>query len=133
MCGPFFSVMPFPSTDLYTFSHVRYTPHASWAEPGGDKSPHEVLQELRPTSQFDRMARDATRYLPCLAGAAYERSLWEVKTILPVNDADDGRPILFKRDVGWPGFHCVLGGKIDNVDDVLQRIGGPAGPLGEVA
>lgn len=27
MCGPFFSVMPFPSAGLHSFSHVRYTPH----------------------------------------------------------------------------------------------------------
>ena len=33
MCGPFFSCMPFPSAGLHTLSHVRYTPHAGWAEP----------------------------------------------------------------------------------------------------
>ncbi|MFT4271317.1 MAG: FAD-dependent oxidoreductase [Pantoea sp.] len=27
MCGPFFSVMPFPSAQLHSFSHVRYTLH----------------------------------------------------------------------------------------------------------
>lgn len=27
MCGPFFSIMPFPSKGLHTLSHVRYTPH----------------------------------------------------------------------------------------------------------
>lgn len=27
MCGPFFSVMPFPSVGLHSFSHVRYTHH----------------------------------------------------------------------------------------------------------
>lgn len=35
MCGPFFSVMPFPSVQmnghyLHSFSHVRYTPHYEW-------------------------------------------------------------------------------------------------------
>lgn len=35
MCGPFFSVMPFPSVMhngqvVHSFSHVRYTPHYEW-------------------------------------------------------------------------------------------------------
>ncbi|MFA6584459.1 MAG: FAD-dependent oxidoreductase, partial [Elusimicrobiaceae bacterium] len=34
MCGPFFSVMPFPPAGLHSFSHVRYTPHYEWAEGG---------------------------------------------------------------------------------------------------
>lgn len=29
MCGPFFSVMPFPSMPFHSFSHVRYTPPLS--------------------------------------------------------------------------------------------------------
>ena len=29
MCGPFFSVVPFPPRGLHSFSHVRYTPIAS--------------------------------------------------------------------------------------------------------
>ena len=32
MDGPFFSLMPFPSAELHTLSHVRYTPHISWIE-----------------------------------------------------------------------------------------------------
>src|SRR5262249_1124228 len=35
MCGPFFSVMPFPPRGLHSLSHVRYTPHAAWQEGGG--------------------------------------------------------------------------------------------------
>ena len=30
MCGPFFSIMPFPDRNLHSFSHVRYTPHYEW-------------------------------------------------------------------------------------------------------
>src|SRR3972149_3318818 len=30
MCGPFFSIMPFPPRGLHTLSHVRYTPHCDW-------------------------------------------------------------------------------------------------------
>ena len=49
-------------------------------------------------------------------------SLWEVKTVLPKNDEDDGRPILFVRDAGYPNLSCVMGSKIDNVYDVLDLI-----------
>ena len=43
MCGPFFSLMPFPAAGLQTLSHVRYTPHFAWLErdhagPGSDSS-----------------------------------------------------------------------------------------------
>jgi hypothetical protein len=35
MCGPFFSVMPFPPRGLHTLSHVRYTPHEAWSDAAG--------------------------------------------------------------------------------------------------
>lgn len=123
MCGPFFSCMPFPSEDLHTLSHVRYTPHASWAEPnphGG--TPDDAFASVARQTAFDRMRRDAARFLPALAKAEYVRSLWEVKTVLPVNEADDGRPILFRPDAGLPNYHLVLGAKIDNAFDVIDRI-----------
>jgi glycine/D-amino acid oxidase-like deaminating enzyme len=123
MCGPFFSLMPFPSTSWHTLSHVRYTPHASWGELGPDgPSPHEVLEQVAKQTGFERMRRDAARYMPCLDGLSYQRSLWEVKTVLPVNDNDDGRPILFQTHVGVRNLHCVLGAKIDNVYDILEQI-----------
>ena len=34
MDGPFFSCMPYPSEGLYSLTHVRYTPHESWANDG---------------------------------------------------------------------------------------------------
>jgi len=37
MCGPFFSVMPFPPRGAHTLSHVRYTPHYAWG--AGEKAP----------------------------------------------------------------------------------------------
>jgi glycine/D-amino acid oxidase-like deaminating enzyme len=123
MCGPFFSCMPFPSTDYHTLSHVRYTPHAAWAEPSpGGGTPDEAFAAVPRATAFDRMRRDAARFVPSLAGAEYVRSLWEVKTVLPVNDADDGRPILFRPDAGLANYHLVLGAKLDNVFDVLDRI-----------
>jgi glycine/D-amino acid oxidase-like deaminating enzyme len=125
MCGPFFSLMPFPAQGLATLSHVSYTPHYAWAEePGAPK--HVGHRPAFPLpSHFDRMWRDAARYLPALRQARHAGSLWEVKTILPQSDVSDSRPILFKRDAELPGVISLLGGKIDNIydlDDVLAAV-----------
>ena len=37
MCGPFFSVMPFPPLALHSLSHVSFTPHYSWSELPSDR------------------------------------------------------------------------------------------------
>lgn len=123
MCGPFFSVMPFPPAGLHTLSHVRYTPHGSWVERDRrGPMPHQVFEAVPKQTHFEHMRRDAAHYVPLLAEARYERSLWEIKTVLPVNEADDGRPILFQTHVGLRNCHCVLGAKIDNIYDVLEQI-----------
>ncbi len=121
MDGPYFSAMPFPARGLHTLSHVRYTPHLHWLdEPGLD--PYERLARYPRHSRVDRMLRDAARYLPAMAGAQHLDSLWEVKTVLLKNESDDGRPILFERSARLPGLVSVLGGKIDNIYDVLERL-----------
>lgn len=125
MCGPFFSLMPFPARGLTTLSHVSYTPHYSWTEqPDAAGDGHEPVFPL--ASRFDRMRRDAMRYMPCLAAAAYRGSLWEVKTILPQSDANDSRPILFKPDEAHPNVVSLLGGKIDNIYDLDELLAGHA-------
>lgn len=117
MCGPFFSVMPFPPRGLHSFSHVSYTPHYEWRErPGQENRPHTPRFPLR--SNFDRMLRDAIRYVPALAGCVYEGSLWETKTVLPSSERDDSRPIMFVRSSEMPNVISILGGKIDNVFDI---------------
>jgi glycine/D-amino acid oxidase-like deaminating enzyme len=123
MDGPFFSLMPFPARDLHTLSHVRYTPHMHWQDRQGE-SPYIRLAGYERGSRGDRMVRDAGRYLPVLARAHQVDSLFEVKTILAKNEADDGRPILFERHAGLPGCYSVLGGKIDNIYDVLEKLDG---------
>ncbi len=117
MCGPFFSVMPFPPSGRHSFSHVRYTPHTAW----NDEADTAVRTAPRP-SAWNHMRKDAARYIPMLAECRYESSMWEVKALLPRSESDDSRPILFRPDHGLPGLHCVLGGKIDNVYDVLAAI-----------
>ena len=68
---------------------------------------------------MDRMIRDAARYMPGLTEAVRKDSLFEVKTVLVKNETDDGRPILFEKSEALPGFYSVLGGKIDNIYDIV--------------
>ena len=124
MCGPFFSVMPFPAVGLHSFSHVRYTPHYEWSEGMGsdhDNTVHRQISAQR-HSAWRYMQKDAARYLPLLEECRYHSSLWEVKTILPRSECDDSRPILFLPNHRLIGFHCIMGGKIDNVYDVVEAI-----------
>jgi glycine/D-amino acid oxidase-like deaminating enzyme len=123
MCGPFFSCMPFPSRGVHSLSHVRYTPHASWQDGGGGVvDAHRLLADSRLRSRVSLMVRDAARYLPAIADCRPVDSLWEVKTVLPASERDDGRPIYLEHDVGLPGLTCVLAAKIDNVFDLLDAV-----------
>lgn len=121
MDGPFFSMMPFPARGLHTLSHVRYTPHMHWNDQRGI-DPYQKLNDYERATRVDRMVRDVVRYLPAIQDAKYVDSLFEVKTILVKNEGDDGRPILFEKHLELPGCYSVLGGKIDNIYDVLEKL-----------
>ena len=121
MDGPFFSMMPFPARGLHTLSHVRYTPHLSWVD-APQLDPYHKMDQYARDTRVDRMIRDVGRYMPAVFDAQYVESLFEVKTILVKNEDDDGRPILFERDAGIPGCYSILGGKIDNIYDVLEKL-----------
>jgi glycine/D-amino acid oxidase-like deaminating enzyme len=124
MCGPFFSFMPFPSLGLTTLSHVRYTPHAHWFEneKTGATNPYHIFNSIKKNSHFEMMVADASRYMPALRRAAHKDSLWTIKTLLPLSEVDDGRPILFQPDTKLPSVIHVMGGKIDNIFDVENEI-----------
>ncbi len=126
MCGPFFSFMPYPAEGLTSLSHVRYTPHAEWYESvdGDDpaEDPYERFQRVIKKTNYQYMVADAARFMPALAGCEYSKSIWEVKTLLPKSEADDGRPILFRRDGASPNLVHVMGGKIDNIFDVGEEL-----------
>ena len=124
MCGPFFSVMPFPPAGLHSFSHVRYTPHYEWrdSEDSIYEDAHAKHISAQRNSAWRYMQKDAARYIPILSECTYQRSIWEVKTILPRSESDDSRPILFMPNHGMRGFHCIMGGKIDNVYDAVEAI-----------
>ena len=121
MDGPFFSLMPFPARGLHTLSHVRYTPHLHWNDEKG-LDPYEKLRLYERDTRVDRMIRDVGRYIPEVLKAQHKDSLFEVKTILVKNEGDDGRPILFEKHAELPGCFSVLGGKIDNIYDVLEKL-----------
>lgn len=130
MDGPFFSLMPFPARRLHSLSHVRYTPHLHWYDEP-DTDPYRKLGDYERESRVDRMLRDACRYLPALAGAKAVDSLYEIKTVLAKSEGDDGRPILFERHTNLPGCYSVLGGKIDNIFDVLEMLDAEKFPTDE--
>ena len=115
MDGPFFSTMPFPAEACHSLSHVRYTPHAAWTSHDGE-SPRPAK------SHATFMLRDAARFLPCLLRARYRRSLFELKAVLTRNEGDDGRPILFEQSPLSPRIVSILGGKFDNIYDILSLI-----------
>jgi glycine/D-amino acid oxidase-like deaminating enzyme len=123
MDGPFFSTMPFPARGLHTLSHVRYTPHGAWVEdPLTSPNPYEVLAGYGKQSRAAQMMLDAARYMPGLRKCRVVDSLFEVKTLLMRNEVDDGRPILIERSSGPRVVYSVLGGKLDNVYDVIEKL-----------
>lgn len=121
MDGAFFSMMPFPARGLHTLSHVRYTPHFSW-EDTPSKDPYTILEAYPKESRANRMIRDVARYLPSITDAIHKDSIFEVKTILMKNEGNDGRPILFEKSKQLPGLYSILGGKIDNIYDIFERL-----------
>ncbi len=129
MCGPFFSITPWPAMGSHVLSHVRYTPHAAWlsSDRGDSADGATAGPPLGAATRVSAMIADARRFLPCMAESKYRRSLWAVKTVLPLNEVDDGRPILLHRDPLSPGLVSVMGSKIDNVYDILEMLDRPTG------
>jgi glycine/D-amino acid oxidase-like deaminating enzyme len=122
MDGPFFSCMPYPAQDLYSLTHVRYTPHESWTDEAHTRADRILSPEQLPRSRAAHMIKDGQRYLPSLAHARYEKSLFEVKTILVKNEHDDGRPILYQQKPMNSRVVSILGAKIDNIYDLFDLI-----------
>lgn len=125
MCGPFFSLMPFPTRNCYSLSHVRYTPHYEWYDNVNANnyiSPLNIYDLDQKQTAFKEMQLDSQRYLPAISKCNYIDSIWEVKTVLPLSEISDSRPILFKMNYIYKNYHCIMGGKLDNVYDVITII-----------
>ena len=133
MDGEFFSLMPFPARGLHSLTHVRHTHHVSWVENSQSAQPVNPLlilenylrahpQGMAGRSRGPWMIRDAQRFVPCIQNVKVVESLMEVKTLMTKTAVDDARPILFHRDAAMPGLVSIMGGKIDNIFDVLTYI-----------
>ncbi len=123
MDGPFFSIMPFPARGLHSLSHVRYTPHFAWTSKDQPRAlPYDVLDAYDKPSRAGYMIRDAARYMPCVGRCVWRQSIFELKTLLLMSETNDGRPIFFETHSNAPGVHSVLGGKMDNIFDVLETL-----------
>jgi|SRR5882724_554320 len=118
--GPFFSFMPFPAKGLHTIHHVRYTPHATRSN--NEETESLSYQKSINNSRFIYMLKDAKRYIPIIDKLDYKESLYEIKTVLEQTEFTDARPILFRKDYGIKNFYIVLGGKIDNIYDVIDEL-----------
>ncbi len=124
MDGPFFSVMPFPARGLHSLSHVRYTPHYYWQDEinGSLIDAHQHFLHATPVSRHVHMIKDAQRYIPVMQDCEYQESLWEIKTVLPQSEVDDSRPILFRRCNELYNTYSIMGGKIDNIFDIREKL-----------
>lgn len=119
LSGPFFSLTPSPSTPHHALSHTRFAPHAGWGDLGPDApTPDEILAKVAHQTGFERMRREATRYIPCLGDLRYQRSFWEVKSFPLDRDAS----FAFQSHAGCRNLHAVLGTRIDCVYDLLDRV-----------
>jgi len=122
MCGPFFSLMPFPSTGLHSLSHVRYTPRFSCQ---GSFQALTEKERASLKSRFSHMLHDSSRFVPEMKELKYVQSFWAMKALLPQTESSDGRPIYFRPSSPDKSIINVLGGKIDNIfdlsDDLLAK------------
>lgn len=122
MDGPFFSITRFPAEICHCLTHVRYTPHSFTTDTRGHSDPRAQLRTALPQTRAHFMVADGARYLPCLREVVYRKSLFEIKTVLMRREIDDGRPILLRREPRFGNLISVLGGKIDNIYDVLELL-----------
>lgn len=122
MDGPFLSSMPYPSDGLHSLTHVRYTPHYSWTDRTVHHSPYAIFENSAVESKHRFMMLDGARYVPSLADAEWVRSIYDVKTVLLKNEADDGRPILYQQLPYESRITSILGGKIDNIYDLFDVV-----------
>lgn len=121
MDGPFFSILPTEKKNILSLSHVRYTPHFSWGDQK-NLDPYALLSDYQKDSHFSRMFRAAQKWIPSIREELYINSQFEIKTLLEKNELDDGRPILFERDRNLKNVFYILGSKIDNIYDALEKI-----------
>jgi len=105
--GPFFSLMPYPSENLHTLSHVLHTKHYNW-----DDSNNILGERIIPESNCKCMIQDSAKYIPDLLLSDYVKSIYEIKT-RGVSLKNQKVPFIASHEID--GLYSVLGGKMDNV------------------
>lgn len=119
MDGPFFSLYPYPAEKCHTLAHVVHTVRKS------SKSEISLIKTKK--SSIFEMINDSKRFVPTIAESKYLGSITEIKALLPRNESDDGRPILFKQQEDNPRVFNVIGGKLDNVYDLFNVLDNKVG------
>lgn len=122
MDGPFFSIMPWPAAGAYSLTHVRHTPHFSWTDDIVGEDSYSFAGKLSADTRWKHMVAAAGRFFSSKEPIIWKRSIFDVKTVPIKNETDDGRPILLLRHEEVPGLTSVLGGKIDNIYDLLAAL-----------
>ena len=122
MDGPFFSTMPFPSINKHSLTHVSYTPHKSWITKNHPSTPYFNITKNHHKSNYLFMIRDAAKYLPIIKNSTYEKSYYEIKSILLKSELNDSRPILFHSSKNSQKIFSIVGGKIDNIYDLFEIV-----------
>ncbi len=135
MDGPFFSVLPYGRSGLHSLTAVDFTPHRTCSEPlprfpcqavRTACTPRTLLHcdscEARPASAFPHMRQLARKFLADGSDIAYERSLFTMKAVLQVTEADDARPTLVRTMSRKPDFISVLTGKINAIFEIERAI-----------
>ena len=103
MDGPFFSMMPFPSTPWFTLSHVRYTPHFSWHDrPGQPRLDADKFEPPR-RSRFEHMMLDAARLLPVMRQLATSSRSGRSRRSCRSASRTTAAPFCFARASAFPG------------------------------
>lgn len=132
MDGPFFSIMPFGKTGLYSLTSVTFTPHTTSYDPtpvfacqkdsdglcGPDFLGNCNICKARPKTAFSYMANLARKYLRDEYVFSYKDSLFSMKPILMNSEIDDSRPTVIRTYSENPTCVGVLSGKINTVYDL---------------
>lgn len=145
MDGPFFSIMPFGRTGLYSLTSVSFTPHVTSYEIYPSFECQKALNEggrsetvgndnqmvcrpdrlgncnhclCKPVSAWPYMSHLVNLYLQEKYEYTYIKSLYSMKPILKSSEVDDSRPTSIKVLHTEPTFISVLSGKINTVYDL---------------
>lgn len=127
MDGEFFSIFPFPSEKgIHTLSSVKHTVLDRWT--WEQSTPKSFSTNYPPNTPY-KFYKDAAIHCPKIDEFLFESEFVEIKSLLLKNEKDDGRPILFKQQPDNPLVTCIIGGKLDNVYDLLEKLTGSSNDL----